>query len=262
MIDPSGLAPYHSAWDMLRDAWRRTPRGGYGHFRYNNGRMTSSFIANNLKDAYDGIGFYYHYGRGRRYYGRKVGKGTAIKWVMKGKYNLGNSTTDNYNNNHALLAFNFSPPKYWASGEPPAQTGGGDELSTNFLSNMSWTGFVAASKKGYNIINNEAIRQGNYNNSIRKPGMPLDDVSPLKVPKGLKIIGKYGGWVFTLYGAYDINNQWSNNEISTGTMMIEQVSNGIGAIPVFGTGWSIGWNFSKSWGPSTWYGTNDYKWFE
>jgi len=151
---------------------------------------------------------------------------------------------------------------YFSIGSTGDQAGGGDGLSTNFLAGTTWAGFVAGSKKGYNIINNEAIRQGHYNNSIRKPGMPLDDVTSLKVPKGLKIVGKYGGWAFTLYGAYDINNQWSNNEISTGTMMIEQVSNGIGAIPVVGTGWSIGWNLGKSWGPSTWYGKNDYKWFE
>ena len=142
------------------------------------------------------------------------------------------------------------------------QDGGGDELSAKFLANMGWTGFVAASKKGYNIVNNEAIRQGHYNNSIRKPGMPLDDVTSLKVPKGLKIVGKYGGLVFTFYGAYDIDQQWRNNEINAGTMMIEQVSNGIGAIPAVGTGWSIGWNPGKSWGSSTWYGKNDDKWFE
>ncbi|MCB5295882.1 MAG: hypothetical protein LHW52_04975, partial [Candidatus Cloacimonetes bacterium] len=140
--------------------------------------------------------------------------------------------------------------------------GGGYGLSTNFVAGASWAGFVAGSKKGYNIINNELIRQGHYNNSIRKPRMPLDDVTSLKVPKGLKIVGKYGGLVFTFYGAYDIDQQWRNNEINDNTMIIEQISNGIGAIPLVGTGWSIGWNLGKSWGPSTWYGTNDYKWFE
>jgi hypothetical protein len=58
-------------------------------------------------------------------------------------------------------------------------------------------------------------------------------------PKGVKMIGKYGGWVFTIYGVVDINNQWKNNEIST--VVIEQISNGIGAIPAYGTGWSVGW---------------------
>ena len=45
-------------------------------------------------------------------------------------------------------------------------------------------------------------------------------------------------------------------------MIIEQISNGIGFIPTYGTAWSIGWNLGQKIGPSTWYGTNDYKWFE
>jgi RHS repeat-associated protein len=149
-----------------------------------------------------------------------------------------------------------------AEGNMESQTGMGEGLSTNFVAGTSWAGFVAGAKKGYNIISNEVIRQGNYNNSIRKSGISLDDVTSLKVPNSLKIVGKYGGLIFTFYGAYNIDQQWRNNEISTGIMMIEQISNGIGAIPAYGTGWSIGWNLGKYYGPSTWYGKNNYKWFE
>ncbi len=70
------------------------------------------------------------------------------------------------------------------------------------------------------------------------------------------------GWVFGAYGMYSTNMEWQNNQISTGSMMIEQVSNVIGFIPTYGTAWSIGWNLGQDYGPSTWYGKNDYKWFE
>jgi len=32
--------------------------------------------------------------------------------------------------------------------------------------------------------------------------------------------------------------------------------------PTYGTAWSIGWNLGQDFGPSTWYGKNNYKWFE
>jgi hypothetical protein len=73
---------------------------------------------------------------------------------------------------------------------------------------------------------------------------------------------KIGGWVFGAFGMYSTNMEWQNNQISTGSMMIEQVSNVIGFIPTYGTAWSIGWNLGQDYGPSTWYGKNDYKWFE
>jgi hypothetical protein len=79
-----------------------------------------------------------------------------------------------------------------------------------------------------------------------------------KVSKGFKI----GGWVSGAYGMYSTNTEWQNNQISTGQMMIEQGSNVLGFIPTYGTAWSIGWNLGQDFGPSTWYGKNDYKWFE
>ena len=73
---------------------------------------------------------------------------------------------------------------------------------------------------------------------------------------------KIGGWVFGAYGMYSTNAEWQNNQISTGQMIIEQVSNAIGFIPTYGTVWSIFWNLGQDYGPSTWYGENDDKWFE
>ena len=135
-------------------------------------------------------------------------------------------------------------------------------MPSSLKDSLVFKGTKEVSKKGFEIISDEVVRQGKFNNSLRKPGVPLDDVKPLKVPKSLKIIGKYGGTAFTLYGAYDIREQWKNGEISMNTMIIEQVSNGISAIPAFGTGWSIGWYLGKNYGPSTWYGNDDYKWFK
>lgn len=79
-----------------------------------------------------------------------------------------------------------------------------------------------------------------------------------KMSKGFKI----GGWVSGAYGMYATNTEWQNNKISTGQMMIEQGSNILGFIPTYGTAWSIGWNLGQDFGPSTWYGKNDNKWFE
>ena len=135
-------------------------------------------------------------------------------------------------------------------------------MSINFIANISCNGFVAIYKKVFNVISYETVRQGTFNNSIRKPEIQIDNITPLKVSKGLKLLGKYGGLVFTFYGAYDIDQQWRNNEINDNTMIIEQISNGLGAIPGYGTIWSVGWYVGKKRGPSTWYGTNDYKWFE
>jgi len=72
----------------------------------------------------------------------------------------------------------------------------------------------------------------------------------------------FGGAVIGAYGYYDNYNQYRNNEISRTTLYIEQGSNTIGFILVFGTGWGIGWGAGKRWGPSKWYGDNNYRWFE
>ena len=73
---------------------------------------------------------------------------------------------------------------------------------------------------------------------------------------------KYGGTAFGLYGVYDTQMQYKHNEIDFTHLMLYQTSNAIGFIPTFGTAWSIGWNLGQDFGPSTWYGRNDYKWFE
>ncbi len=126
-------------------------------------------------------------------------------------------------------------------------------LSNIFIANTAFSATTDLSKRGYNVINNEFLRQSKLNG--------LEE-APLKVPKGIKIIGKYGGAVLIFYSIYDVNAQWRSHQIGTVEMVIEQTSNLIGFVPIIGTSWSFGWNLGKSYGPSKWYGTDDTKWFK
>jgi len=157
---------------------------------------------------------------------------------------------DNSFNKIPELSFEISAPSL------------GGELSTAYLASTAYDAAEAGVKKGYNFMYNEMTRQNNFNNKIRKPGTPKHGLNSIKVPNSLKFIGKYGGSVFTIYGVYDVDQQWRTNEISTTTMMIEQASNGIGLIPGFGTGWGWTWDLGKSYGPSKWYGKDNYRWFK
>jgi hypothetical protein len=73
---------------------------------------------------------------------------------------------------------------------------------------------------------------------------------------------KWAGALAGLYGVYDIESQYRNNQINQSQRVVEQISNGIGFIPIYGTSWSIGWGLGKYFGPSTWYGSDDNQWFE
>ncbi len=73
---------------------------------------------------------------------------------------------------------------------------------------------------------------------------------------------KWGGSAIGVYGVVDTQVKYQNNEINGTELIIQQISNIIGFIPTYGTAWSIGWNLGQDFGPSTWYGKNDYKWFE
>jgi hypothetical protein len=104
-------------------------------------------------------------------------------------------------------------------------------------------------------INRQALINRNLNaNSIHG--------TSFNVPKGVRFIGKYDGYGFSIWGGYDIYNQWDQSRISTGQLIVEQISNGIDAVPVYGTAWSIGWELGKKYGPSKWYGDDDTKWFK
>lgn len=71
-----------------------------------------------------------------------------------------------------------------------------------------------------------------------------------------------GGPALSVYGAYDVNDQWKKHKLSNGQMVVEQISNAIGAVPAYGSAWTLGWEASKYIGPSYWYGTDDTKWLK
>ncbi len=59
------------------------------------------------------------------------------------------------------------------------------------------------------------------------------------------MLGKYGGAAFSIYGYFDIKDQYKSGEISVQKMRIEQTSNGIGDLPIVGTGWTFGWELGR-----------------
>ena len=63
---------------------------------------------------------------------------------------------------------------------------------------------------------------------------------------------KYGGFVTGAYGIADKFSQYKSQKINKTELIVEQISNLIGLIPLYGTAWSIGWNLGKEYGPSTW----------
>jgi RHS repeat-associated protein len=82
--------------------------------------------------------------------------------------------------------------------------------------------------------------------------------------KFAKTNGRYFRWAGTvagLYGVYEIESQYRSGAINQSQRAVEQISNGIGFIPLYGTAWSFGWNLGKDFGPSTWYGNNN-SWFK
>lgn len=65
-----------------------------------------------------------------------------------------------------------------------------------------------------------------------------------------------------MYGVYDTNENYNDGQITKNEMIRDQISNSITFIPYFGTGWGLTWELGQKYGPSTWYGKNNYKYFE
>ncbi|MDE5423323.1 DUF637 domain-containing protein [Ancylomarina sp. DW003] len=149
--------------------------------------------------------------------------------------------------------------KHSLDGMNLADANGG--LSNSYYKGLATTGSIYSAKGLYRLVNAEFIDQVKYNNSIRISGSP-SSVASLKVPGFIKFIGKWLGPAIGLHGVYDTNAQYKAKNLTYNEMVRDQVSNGISFIPVFGTGWSLGWELGMKYGPSTWYGKNDYKWFK
>lgn len=109
-------------------------------------------------------------------------------------------------------------------------------MSTAFVAGVAFNGLKSVARKGYSIINNEFLRQNLLNGDI---------VSSLRVPKGIKFVGKFGGSAISIYGALDIEAQYSRGEITSYEGKMEQFGNGVGALPTIGSAWSIGWELGR-----------------
>lgn len=84
-----------------------------------------------------------------------------------------------------------------------------------------------------------------------------------KLVSGTNIVGKVGGYGLGLYNGVALYDQYKNGDISFETYDREQASNIFTTFGgIYGAAWGIGWECGKRWGPSTWYGDNDYKYFE
>ena len=73
---------------------------------------------------------------------------------------------------------------------------------------------------------------------------------------------KFGGLVTGVYGVYGKYVEKRNGQLSNTEYVADQISNGIGFVPFYGTIWSIGYSLGEDFGPSKWFGDNDNKWFE
>lgn len=138
------------------------------------------------------------------------------------------------------------------------QSGGSNQNMNSETSNafIFGTGFAGVRKAGQMSVQ-EINRQAAVNKSLNSA-----NGSSIKVPKGVKFIGKFAGFAFSAWSAVDVEQQFSDGEITGFQRGAEQVSNGIGAIPGVGTGWSIGWEIGRAitnidsyqeWKQNTWF---------
>lgn len=191
-----------------------------------------------------------------------VVKGDSYIYKLDGEFygigggGNGHPVQDPYTHEYKGFKYNFS----LGNGRADVDNGGG--LSDPFLASKAFAATVAAGKSGLNVINKELAKQNLINNQLKKSLLDRTKFSAVKAPKAVKFVGKYGGSVFTAWSAYDVYDQWEQKKITTGGMLVEQTSNLMGAYPVYGTAWSIGWNLGGLYGPSKWYGEDDTKWFE
>jgi hypothetical protein len=103
------------------------------------------------------------------------------------------------------------------------------------------TGFAGIKKVGQLSVQ-EINRQAAINKVLNSSSI---HGAPVKVPKVLRFVGRFGGFAFSAWGAYDIREQYRHGEITPFQNGVEQASNTIGAIPAVGTAWSIGWEIGR-----------------
>jgi RHS repeat-associated protein len=136
---------------------------------------------------------------------------------------------------HAMLGPRV---EYTLTGNRYAGVGESSGLSNSFYLNMGFSG----TKKSVAAIGNEINNQRAINKSLN-PSSPHGQ--SIKVPKGLKIIGRFGGPVISFYGAVEIEMQFEQGGFNSYQRYVEHSSNLIGAVPAVGTAWSFGWEIGR-----------------
>lgn len=131
------------------------------------------------------------------------------------------------------------------------------DLSNQYYRSNGINAGLLSSEAIYNVINAEYVRQAEFNSSLFSDGSKT--VSSLKVPK---FIGRYIGSAMAVYEGRVAVKNYNTGRISLNELRRDIFSSGMSAIPIFRTGWSLGFEPGMKWGRSTWYGKNDYKWFE
>ena len=106
---------------------------------------------------------------------------------------------------------------------------------------LGYAATIKISSKVVNEFNKEISRIAEFNNTLKKPGVPHDPPNLLKVPKSARLLIRLGGPVISVWGARHIEQQYERGEINNLQYTTEQVSNAIGAIYGIGTLWTIGW---------------------
>jgi hypothetical protein len=135
--------------------------------------------------------------------------------------------------------------------DPPYKSSASSGTSDPTVYGWAFTSFVAGARGAKNVLSNEIIRQEYIN--MKAAGVQGPVEPGIKVPKSLKLVGKFGGVVFAAWGAVDIEQQYQSGEMNSYWRGAEQIANGAGAIPVIGTGLSIGWELGRWITQIQWY---------
>jgi len=70
------------------------------------------------------------------------------------------------------------------------------------------TGFAGVKKAGQLSVQ-EINRQAAFNKSLNP-----SNGSPIKIPKGVRFVGKFAGFGFSAWSAVDVEQQYSNGELT------------------------------------------------
>jgi len=109
-------------------------------------------------------------------------------------------------------------------------------------------GFYGANKASTNIYNGfkKQIQADWAFDNMRRPINDRVTVPLFKTPKALKFVSKYGGYGFSVWGAMDIEAKYANGTITPYERGMEQIGNALGAHPVYGTFFTIGWEIGRA----------------